>query len=163
MDQMFSSKKSSESGNMEIFPAVFGPHGGPTDIRSSPSRPTYGDNDSQLHPPLSAHPIKDAWDPVRNTSNPEFPRFDTCSDYKPGMDSEQGLRLRLMTLLSLYDLLPHSISNPPNGQAPSRLEDAIGPQAVQECLDAISRQQPQALPTVLANILVCSFPLFYIS
>lgn len=70
------------------------------------------------------------------------------------MDSEEGLRLRLMTLLSLYDLLPYSISNPPHGTAPLTLEQAIGPDALRRCLDAIARQNPQSLPGELANILV---------
>ncbi|KAF8968509.1 hypothetical protein BDZ97DRAFT_353913 [Flammula alnicola] len=69
------------------------------------------------------------------------------------MDSPEGLRLRLMTLLSLYDLLPYSISNPPHGSAPLTLEEAIGPEAVRRCLDAISRQQPHLLPGELSNIL----------
>lgn len=69
------------------------------------------------------------------------------------MDTPEGLRLRLMTLLSLYDLLPYSISHPPNGTAPMTLDEAIGPEAVRRCLEAISRQS-QSLPTELANILV---------
>jgi hypothetical protein len=69
------------------------------------------------------------------------------------MDTPEGLRLRLMTLLSLYDLLPYSISHPPNGTAPMTLDEAIGPDAVRRCLEAMSRQS-QSLPTELANILV---------
>lgn len=70
------------------------------------------------------------------------------------MDSEEGMRLRLMTLLSLYDLLPYSISNPPRGAAPLSLEQAIGPDAVRRCLDALARTHPQSLPAALSAILV---------
>ncbi|KAJ3509433.1 hypothetical protein NLJ89_g5228 [Agrocybe chaxingu] len=69
------------------------------------------------------------------------------------MDSPEGLRLRLMTLLSLYDLLPYSISNPPNGSPPLTLEQAIGPDAVRRCLEAIANQRPETLPATLAAIL----------
>lgn len=70
------------------------------------------------------------------------------------MDSQEGQRLRLMTLLSLYDLLPYSLSNPPSGSAPSTLEEAIGAHAVQRCLDALANQNPQSLPAILAGIVV---------
>lgn len=70
------------------------------------------------------------------------------------MDSPEGLRLRLMTLLSLYDLLPYSISNPPHGAAPLTLEEAIGPDALRRCLDAMTRLNPQSVPGELSNILV---------
>ncbi|KAF8183664.1 hypothetical protein BJ912DRAFT_976081 [Pholiota molesta] len=69
------------------------------------------------------------------------------------MDTPEGLRLRLMTLLSLYDLLPYSISNPPNGAPPLSLEQAIGPEALRRCLDAMSRHPPSSLPGELTNIL----------
>lgn len=59
-----------------------------------------------------------------------------------------------MTLLSLYDLLPYSISNPPHGAAPLTLEQAIGSEAVRRCLDAMARTHPQSLPAVLSAILV---------
>ncbi|KJA22430.1 hypothetical protein HYPSUDRAFT_41051 [Hypholoma sublateritium FD-334 SS-4] len=68
------------------------------------------------------------------------------------MDSPEGLRLRLMTLLSLYDLLPYSISNPPHGAAPLTLEEAIGPEALRRCLDAMTRLNPQSVPAELSNI-----------
>ncbi|KAF9553438.1 hypothetical protein CPC08DRAFT_713759 [Agrocybe pediades] len=58
-----------------------------------------------------------------------------------------------MTLLSLYDLLPYSISHPPNGSEPMSLEEAIGPDAVRLCMDAISRQHPSSLASELANII----------
>lgn len=73
------------------------------------------------------------------------------------MDSPEGLRLRLMTLLSLYDLLPYSISNPPHGRAPMSLEEAIGPDAVRRCMEVITRQHPSSIASELANILVCLF------
>ncbi|KDR71553.1 hypothetical protein GALMADRAFT_159390 [Galerina marginata CBS 339.88] len=69
------------------------------------------------------------------------------------MDTPEGLRLRLMTFLSLYDLLPYSISNPPNGTAPLTLEEAIGPEAVRRCLEVISRQHSSSMPAELSNIL----------
>ncbi|KIM43904.1 hypothetical protein M413DRAFT_25422 [Hebeloma cylindrosporum] len=67
------------------------------------------------------------------------------------MDTPEGLRLRLMSLLSLYELLPYSISNPPNGTAPVRLEEAIGAEAVRRCLEAMYRQSP-TLKADLENI-----------
>lgn len=100
-------------------------------------------------------------DPSNPPFNPaftvfQFPSSSFCSptflNNNP-MDTPEGLRLRLMTLLSLYDLLPYSISHPPNGTAPMTLDEAIGPDAVRRCLEAMSRQS-QSLPTELANILV---------
>ncbi|KAH9475093.1 hypothetical protein JR316_0012201 [Psilocybe cubensis] len=69
------------------------------------------------------------------------------------MDTPEGLRLRLMTLLSLYDLLPYSISNPPHGRPPLSLEEAIGPDAVRRCMDVITRHHPSTIAAELTNIL----------
>ncbi len=69
------------------------------------------------------------------------------------MDSSEGLRLRLMTLLSLYELLPYSISNPPNGAPPLTLEEAIGPDALRRCLAAMNGNA-QLGRAELSNILV---------
>lgn len=74
------------------------------------------------------------------------------------MDTPEGLRLRLMTLLALYDLLPYSISNPPYGAAPLTLEQAIGPDAVRRCFDAIANGHPSNVAAQLAEILVSSDP-----
>ncbi|KAF9032363.1 hypothetical protein BJ165DRAFT_1535057 [Panaeolus papilionaceus] len=61
-------------------------------------------------------------------------------------DSE--LRLRLMTWLSLYDLLPQSLSCPQYGGSPAALDDAISPEVVRRCLDAIATQRPEFLATM---------------
>lgn len=50
------------------------------------------------------------------------------------LTSSKTSRLRLMTLLSLYDMLPHSISRPPTGQEPMDLDDAIDPETVKRVL-----------------------------
>ncbi|KAF8151368.1 hypothetical protein B0H34DRAFT_801122 [Crassisporium funariophilum] len=71
------------------------------------------------------------------------------------LDSEEGKRLRLMTLLSLYDLLPHSISHPPTGTEPMTLQDAVSPEAVQRCLDVLSKSSqpsPHQPPKKLAKL-----------
>jgi hypothetical protein len=58
-------------------------------------------------------------------------------------------RLRLMTLLSLYDMLPHSISHPPNGREPLDLEDAIDPETVKCVLELV--QAKGATASSLSN------------
>ena len=70
------------------------------------------------------------------------------------MSNQGDLRLRLMTLLALYELLPYSISNPPHGSPPATLEEAIGSEAVRLCLDAMARNNPN-IQAELANIMVC--------
>jgi hypothetical protein len=50
-------------------------------------------------------------------------------------------RLRLMTLLSLYDMLPHSISRPPTGQEPIDLDDAIDPETVKRVLALVQASE----------------------
>lgn len=69
------------------------------------------------------------------------------------MSNQDDLRLRLMALLSLYELLPYSISNPPHGSPPTTLDEAIGPEAVRLCLEAMTRNHPN-LHAELANIMV---------
>ncbi|TFK19868.1 hypothetical protein FA15DRAFT_600750 [Coprinopsis marcescibilis] len=46
----------------------------------------------------------------------------------------EDLRLRLMTLLAMYDLLPYSISRPPNSAEPKDLSSAIDAQSLDRCL-----------------------------
>ena len=50
------------------------------------------------------------------------------------------LRLRLMTLLAMYDLLPYSISHPPNADEPLDLASAIDAQSLQRCLQSMTQQ-----------------------
>lgn len=50
------------------------------------------------------------------------------------------LRLRLMTLLAMYDLLPYSISHPPNVQEPLELSSAIDACALDRCLRTMREQ-----------------------
>ncbi|KAJ3539226.1 hypothetical protein NMY22_g4834 [Coprinellus aureogranulatus] len=54
--------------------------------------------------------------------------------------STADLRLRLMTLLAMYDLLPYSISHPPNVEEPLDLGSAIDARAVHQCLEAMAQQ-----------------------
>jgi hypothetical protein len=54
--------------------------------------------------------------------------------------SSDELRLRLMTLLAMYDLLPYSISHPPNADEPLDLATAIDAQSLQRCLQSMTQQ-----------------------
>ncbi len=56
------------------------------------------------------------------------------SHAEPDVTSSKVSRLRLMALLSLYDLLPHSISRPPNEREPMDLDEAIDPETVRRIL-----------------------------
>lgn len=42
-----------------------------------------------------------------------------------------------MTLLSLYDMLPHSISQPPDGPEPMELDEALDPDTVKHILEIL--------------------------
>ncbi|PPQ71314.1 hypothetical protein CVT24_012040 [Panaeolus cyanescens] len=64
------------------------------------------------------------------------------------IDSEAGLRLRLMTWLSLYDLLPQPIYSAQYGGSPAALDDAISPEVVRRCLNAIATQRPEFLASM---------------
>lgn len=71
------------------------------------------------------------------------------SHVEPDVPSSKASRLRLMTLLSLYDLLPHSISRPPNGREPMELDEAIDLETVRRILARVqstnsssTQQQP---------------------
>lgn len=57
------------------------------------------------------------------------------------LTSSKTSRLRLMTLLSLYDMLPHSISRPPTGQEPMDLDDAIDQETVQRILALVQAME----------------------
>lgn len=63
-----------------------------------------------------------------------YPMAIELSHVEPDVPSSKASRLRLMTLLSLYDLLPHSISRPPNGREPLDLDEAIDLETVRGIL-----------------------------
>lgn len=54
--------------------------------------------------------------------------------------SPDGMRLRLLTLFALYDVLPHSIANSPDGDSPMDLDSAIEATVVQTCLQSMEEQ-----------------------
>jgi hypothetical protein len=49
----------------------------------------------------------------------------------------QDQRLKLLALLAMYDLLPHSISRPPNAAAPINLASAIDGPSLERCLKSM--------------------------
>ena len=53
---------------------------------------------------------------------------------------KHDLRLRLMTFLAMYDLLPYSISHPPNDEEPLELGGAVDERALLRCLQTMARQ-----------------------
>ncbi|KAF9443863.1 hypothetical protein P691DRAFT_763880 [Macrolepiota fuliginosa MF-IS2] len=71
------------------------------------------------------------------------------------LTSSKVSRLRLMTLLSLYDMLPHSISRPPTGQEPMDLDDAIDPETVERVLALI--QAKSSTSTFASSNASCQF------
>ncbi|KAF6751911.1 hypothetical protein DFP72DRAFT_815916 [Ephemerocybe angulata] len=52
----------------------------------------------------------------------------------------QSLRLRLLTLLALYDLLPYSVLHPPDEAEPLDLASVVEEHAFQKCLEAMTAQ-----------------------
>lgn len=52
----------------------------------------------------------------------------------------EALRLRLLTLLSIYDLIPYSISHPPGREEPLDITSVIDPPSLQRCLAALVQQ-----------------------
>jgi hypothetical protein len=52
----------------------------------------------------------------------------------------EALRLRLLTLLSIYDLIPYSISHPPGREEPLDITNVIDAQSLQRCLAALVQQ-----------------------
>ncbi|EAU83710.2 hypothetical protein CC1G_05614 [Coprinopsis cinerea okayama7 len=54
--------------------------------------------------------------------------------------SPEDLRLKFMTLLAMYDLLPYSISHPPNAREPLDLKSAIDANSLQRCLISMTQQ-----------------------
>lgn len=73
-------------------------------------------------------PLTVAHHPIRRTMAIEMSQLENA------LSSSKISRLRLMTLLSLYDMLPHSISRPPTGQEPMDLDDAIDQETVNRVL-----------------------------
>ncbi|TFK35663.1 hypothetical protein BDQ12DRAFT_668301 [Crucibulum laeve] len=65
------------------------------------------------------------------------------------IDSEE-FRLRFMTLLALYDLLPHSISCPPNTPEPLHVKQAINIDSVLRCVEAMSNGEGQQILSALS-------------
>ncbi|KAJ3535583.1 hypothetical protein NMY22_g6419 [Coprinellus aureogranulatus] len=53
--------------------------------------------------------------------------------------SPDGMRLRLLALFALYDALPHSIAQSPEGEDPMDLDSAIAPEAVRNCLQSMKQ------------------------
>ncbi|KAH6897749.1 hypothetical protein BKA70DRAFT_1438006 [Coprinopsis sp. MPI-PUGE-AT-0042] len=49
-------------------------------------------------------------------------------------------RLKLLALLAMYDLLPHSISRPPNATAPPNLTTAIDAASLERCLQSMMQK-----------------------
>lgn len=54
--------------------------------------------------------------------------------------SPADLRLRLMALLAMYELLPYSISHPPNAEEPLDLASAVDAQSFQQCIQTMTAQ-----------------------
>jgi len=70
------------------------------------------------------------------------------------MHHAENLRLRLLALLSLYDLLPYSLSRPPCGAPPLTLQEASTPKAVAACLQALMMNQDKIPGHIRANVFV---------
>lgn len=52
----------------------------------------------------------------------------------------EALRLRLLTLLSIYDLIPYSISHPPGREEPLDITSVIDAPSLQRCLASLVQQ-----------------------
>ncbi|KAF8994726.1 hypothetical protein BDQ17DRAFT_1430873 [Cyathus striatus] len=75
----------------------------------------------------------------------------------PQSTSQQSIdeneRLRLMALLALYDLLPHSISHPPDREEPLYIENAVDSESFLRCFSAVShRDNVRSLEDALEEI-----------
>ena len=70
------------------------------------------------------------------------------------MHHAESLRLRLLALLSIYDLLPYSLSRPPCGSPPLTLQEASTPKAVAACLQALMMNQDKIPTHIRANVFV---------
>jgi len=77
---------------------------------------------------------------------------------QPTLDDDEGQRLRLMALLSLYEALPHSISHPPDREPPLRIDDAIDSNTVRRCMDKIVENQESNPSRPQTTIAQCSHP-----